>query len=326
MVKSLFLLFPFFSIVYVLCSRGNELPEFKNCVSACVALNCREDAPRQFIRGRLSLVLRIGMWDCQSECDYSCQRIVTLYRKKNGLQKEQFWGKWYFIRILAMQEPASVVFSILNGYVHYLGFCWIKLLIPSDYVFKKFYIIYALLGLNTWFWSAVYHIRDFKFTERADYFSAGALTLWSFFFTPLRIFRLDLCRNYNFFVYLWAFTCIFAFLIHVIYLSFVKFNYSYNMAANVLIGFSQNILWVYYSLSNYGTRPFALWPMYIVCAIMIAMCFEIFDFPPILYLFDAHSLWHMATIPIVYYWYKFLILDSNFESKNVKGVQEAIFR
>ncbi|KAG5518855.1 hypothetical protein PMAC_002386 [Pneumocystis sp. 'macacae'] len=282
------------SIISVSCSRGNQLLEFKNCVASCITLNCRKDAPTQLIHGSLPLILRIGMWNCQSECDYSCQRIVTLYRKKNGLREEQFWGKWYFIRIFGIQEPASVFFSILNGYVHYLGFHWIKLLIPSDYMFKKFYIIYAILGLNAWFWSTVFHMRDFKFTERADYFSAGALTLWSFFFTPIRIFRLDCYRNYNFFIYLWASVCIFFFLAHTMYLSFVEFNYSYNMAANIFIGSFQNILWIYYSLSNYGSRSFALWPLYIVCAITIAMCFEFFDFPPILYLFDAHSLWHMV--------------------------------
>lgn len=294
-IRFIFLLFLSF-IVCGLCSRGNELPEFKDCVATCIILNCKKDVPTQFIRNKLPFILRIGMWNCQSECDYSCQRIVTLHRKKNGLKEEKFWGKWYFLRILGMQEPVSVFFSILNGYVHYLGFCWIKLLVPSDYVFKKFYIIYALLGLNAWFWSALYHMRDLRFTEKADYFSAGALILWSFYFTPLRIFRLDCCRNYNFFLYLWAFICAFSFSAHIVYLSFVKFNYSYNMVVNIFIGFSQNILWIYYSLSNYGSRPFALWPMYIVCAIVIAMCFEIFDFPPILYLFDAHSLWHMVCV------------------------------
>ncbi|KAG5439113.1 hypothetical protein PCANB_001412 [Pneumocystis canis] len=295
LVYRFFVLFFFMSfIVCVLCSRGNQLPEFKDCVTVCVALNCKKDAPTQFIQGNLSIILRLGMWNCQSECDYSCQKIVTLHRKKKGLQEEQFWGKWYFIRILAMQEPASVIFSILNGYIHYLGFHWIKLLVPSDYTFKKFYIIYAVLGLNAWFWSSIFHIRDFKFTERADYFSASALILWSFFFTPLRIFRLDRYRNYRFFSILWAFVCISAFLVHIIYLSFVEFNYWYNMIANIFIGFCQNILWVYYSLSNYGSRPFALWPMYIVCAITIAMCLEFFDFPPVLHLFDAHSLWHMV--------------------------------
>ncbi|KAG4304402.1 hypothetical protein PORY_002112 [Pneumocystis oryctolagi] len=299
--------------------RGDRLLEFKDCVSVCVSSNCRKDAPSQLIHGNLPIVLRIGMWDCQSECDYSCQKTVTLRRKSKGLQEEQFWGKWYFVRILGMQEPASVFFSILNGYVHYIGFYWVKFLIPSGYTFRKFYIIYAILGLNAWFWSTIFHMRDFKFTERADYFSAGALTLWGLFFTPLRIFRLDRYKNYNFLVYIWAFICILVFLTHIIYMSFVKFNYSYNMAANVFIGFLQNILWIYYSLSNYGSRPFALWPLYIVCSIAVAMCLEFFDFPPVLHLFDAHSLWHMATIPIMYYWYKFLVLDSNFEFKNFKN-------
>lgn len=31
----------------------------------------------------------------------------------------QFHGKWPFIRLMGVQEPASVVFSALNFYVHY---------------------------------------------------------------------------------------------------------------------------------------------------------------------------------------------------------------
>lgn len=36
---------------------------------------------------------------------------------------------------------------------------------------------------------------------------------------------------------------------------------------------------------------------------------EVLDFPPIFWTFDAHSLWHAATVPLVSLFYRFITLD-----------------
>lgn len=41
-----------------------------------------------------------------------------------------------------------------------------------------------------------------------------------------------------------------------------------------------------------------------------ASMLELFDFPPIFYHFDAHSLWHCATIPLGHLWYQFWFQDA----------------
>jgi hypothetical protein len=41
----------------------------------------------------------------------------------------------------------------------------------------------------------------------------------------------------------------------------------------------------------------------------LAAMLEIFDFPPIMGIFDAHSLWHAATIPLGFLWYRFWCRD-----------------
>jgi hypothetical protein len=46
---------------------------------------------------------------------------------------------------------------------------------------------------------------------------------------------------------------------------------------------------------------------------MVAMRLELFDFSPAWGVFDAHSLWHMATIPLGAIWYRFLCNDAHFE-------------
>ncbi|CAH3022542.1 unnamed protein product, partial [Porites evermanni] len=42
------------------------------------------------------------------------------------------------------------------------------------------------------------------------------------------------------------------------------------------------------------------------------------DFPPILWTFDAHSLWHLGTVPLAYSWYSFLADDAR-QELSMKG-------
>ena len=43
--------------------------------------------------------------------------------------------------------------------------------------------------------------------------------------------------------------------------------------------------------------------------LIAASALEIFDFPPVWGVFDAHALWHAATIPLGFMWYRFWELD-----------------
>lgn len=42
------------------------------------------------------------------------------------------------------------------------------------------------------------------------------------------------------------------------------------------------------------------------------MIFEVMDFPPFLWIIDAHSLWHFATAGLPFIFYRFLIDDCKF--------------
>ncbi|OBZ89133.1 Protein PER1 [Choanephora cucurbitarum] len=48
--------------------------------------------------------------------------------------------------------------------------------------------------------------------------------------------------------------------------------------------------------------------------VSLALCLELFDFPPLWRVFDAHSLWHLSTIPLTAIWYQFLLEDMRFET------------
>lgn len=42
----------------------------------------------------------------------------------------------------------------------------------------------------------------------------------------------------------------------------------------------------------------------------VAMLLEVLDFPPLLGILDAHSLWHAATAPLAYLFYSFVEGDT----------------
>lgn len=261
---------------------------------------------------------RVLFWTCPAECDYTCQHIVTdarLEREPPYLEPVvQFHGKWPFYRFLGMQEPASVLFSLFNFLAHDWGLSKIQEQIPASYPLRKYYVWFGYCGLASWTFSMIFHTRDFKLTEKLDYFAAGLSVMYGLFYAPIRIFRLDrlepgtstsTSRKASF-LRLWATLCVAAYLAHIGYLSLVRFDYTYNMAANVVVGIIQNLLWTGFSISRFRKvgRLWAAWPGLIVAWIVLAMSLELFDFPPWWGMVDAHSLWHLGTVGPTIWWYK----------------------
>jgi hypothetical protein len=93
---------------------------------------------------------------------------------------------------------------------------------------------------------------------------------------------------------------------HVAYLSLWKWDYTYNMAANVVVGIVANVLWSGFSYVQYRRigRTWAVWPGMCVAWIIVAMSMELMDFPPWRGMIDAHSLWHLGTVVPTVLWYK----------------------
>ena len=220
----------------------------------------------------------------------------------------QFHGKWPFYRWLGIQEPASVLFSFLNLLAHQDGISKIRNRIPVDYSLKKYYLWFGYVGWASWVFSMIFHTRDYDLTEKLDYYAAGASVFYGMYYTPIRIFRLDSDRPpvKATMLRLWTIICTALYIGHVSYLTFVHWNYTYNMAANVAAGVIQNILWSSFSYKTYQKlkKPWAAWPGMIVAWIILAMSLELLDFPPIGGVIDAHSLWHLGTVVPTIWWYK----------------------
>ncbi len=209
-----------------------------------------------------------------------------------------------------MQEPFSVLFSLGNLAAHYDGL-HSKILphIPASYPLRPYYVALANIGIATWTASAVFHTRDFPATEQLDYFAAAASVLYGMYYTPVRIFRLDVATPRRRSVLrAWTGTCVVLYLCHVAYLKLWRWDYTYNMAANVACGIVQNLLWSWFSYDKYrrSRRTWAVWPGIVVAWILVAMSLELLDFPPLWGAIDAHSLWHLGTIAPTLLWYRYV--------------------
>jgi hypothetical protein len=175
-----------------------------------------------------------------------------------------------------------------------------------------------------------------------DYFSAALTILYSLYYTVIRLFHLyptqqrtrlsltarDPPPGCGLTQIAWSLLCILVYLCHVSYLTLLpRFDYVYNIIFNMVIGLTHNALWLVYSLpasltvfARYPGRPRSYRPPFVTKAgIFVALttaatALELFDFPPLLRVIDAHSLWHLATAPIAMLWYDFLVQDSQDES------------
>ncbi len=160
-------------------------------------------------------------------------------------QMVQYYGKWVFVRVWGAQEPLSVVFSLLNLWVHAIGVFKIRRQVSEAFPLKMVYTAWSLISCNAWLWSSVFHTRDKPWTERFDYFSAASVMLAGLFMAVCRLFRL--APGTPAFVLVLR-VMVVAYILHVLYLSFGRFDYGYNMTANVVVGLSHNLLWLLYSL------------------------------------------------------------------------------
>jgi hypothetical protein len=168
-------------------------------------------------------------------------------------------------------------------------------------------------------------LADMPLTEMMDYFSAAFSMLGGLFYTVVRLYHLydtPATASRHRFMVPWASICMLAFAMHVAYLiRLPRFDYGYNMKANIAVGMVYNLLWLSYSLRtppftrftgvpNTYRPTYILVPLFLGLAMTAAVCLEVFDFPPWWRTIDAHSLWHLATVPVIIFWYKFLLADA----------------
>lgn len=304
----------------VWCSIGDKSVAFNDCVNNCWIANCtRLSKSINLTRHDLNqpVYLKWLGWDCLEECRYNCMWFTVGVFLHEKLPVPQFYGKWPFVRILGIQEPASTVASILNLVANLMMLKEMRRAFHRRTPFKRLWYSFSGVCINTWIWSTVFHTRDVWLTELMDYFCAFGLILFQF-----NAFFIRWCYNYqrrqstmailkHNLMYVINASSVVYYLYHIHYLSSVRFDYGYNMKVNILVGVLNSICWLLWSLDKYyRERQTYVWRcMLSVVLFDVLMVFEVFDFSPIMWTFDSHALWHFSTIVFPFYWYRFIIDD-----------------
>lgn len=222
------------------------------------------------------------------------------------------------------QEPLSVLFSLLNLAAHASGFRRLRASLwrrgpsqaPVPGALPALWGAFFALSANSWLWSAVFHARDTKPTERGDYFSAGALLAFSAFMPVARFLGPSSA---------WARAAGAALAVgmlrHFRYMATVLFDYGWNMKVCVALGAAQSALWVAFTQAR--RHPARGRIVLLVAAVHAASLLELLDFPPVAGWLDAHALWHAATLLPTRWWYDFAVADCEVAAADRAGGAEA---
>ena len=305
------------NIVYCFASIGDRSEKFKFCLTLCKQKNC---SGVTFSRNQPKYLQFLG-WNCLEECKYECMWKTVQHFQEIGRKVPQFYGKWPFIRIAGMQEPASVVFSFLNGvsnvvgyYRYYYGFSSAT---PMYYMMT----IHLVVSINTWTWSTVFHWRDLPWTEKLDYFCATSLVMFNFYFLLFRLSLLIFSKYRSVINGASAVVLLCVYLAHILYLSLIKFDYGYNMVFNVVCGILYSGLTIGVYCCFKKTLPH-FWKLFaIIILTSLFVNFELFDFSPIFWVIDSHSVWHFLTIPLPLLFYSFTKDDAQYLLDNSEDLK-----
>ncbi|NWH76906.1 PGAP3 factor, partial [Piaya cayana] len=288
-------------------SQGDREPMYRECLSRCERQNCSGAALRHF---RARQPLYMGLTGTAPPVIGCCPSTApgTAHpgpRPHMGLASAHGagpgWGLlgctgagWPFSRFLFFQEPASAFASFLNGLASFVMLLRYKAAVPPAAPRYPTCVAFAWVSLNAWFWSTVFHTRDTAVTEKLDYFCASAVVLHSVYLCCVRTLGLQRPALISIFR---AFLLLFL-ACHISYLTLVRFDYGYNMAANAAIGLLNLAWWLRWCLRNRPRLPH-VWKCAAVVLLLQALALlELLDFPPVFWVLDAHALWHIGTIPL----------------------------
>lgn len=244
-------------------------------------------------------------WSCSDDCRYFCMWSTVDTFIQYRLNVPQFHGKWPFLRICGVQEPASAFFSILNLASNVYMLRWLINKVPSHAPMLRVWILYSLTAINAWFWSTVFHTRDNDFTEMMDYFCAFSTVLFSLLAYLLRQVGPS-HSNVSIFV---TVTCAAFFINHVTTMAMVQFDYGYNMKVNIAVGGTNCLAWLGWCTAHWGEGKYIKQGMAAVTLLTLSTLLEVMDFAPWFWMLDSHALWHLATAPLPILWYQFIAGD-----------------
>jgi hypothetical protein len=273
---------------------------------------------------------------CSEGCKFSCALRNSEERRETARQQVKYHGKWAFRPVAGCVEIFSSLSSLLNGLPHFvfLVFTYLSFKKKPKYrpqvcrfPYLGAWLVYSTLWGLAWAASAVFHCRDNRLTESVDYFCALLALNGTVCFSALHLLgvnsrRPDYLRRFLTvalpFLTIWV--------LHVSYMTFVQFDYDWNMTLGVVLGLLNIVLWTIYWWRTRRVCRHAWMPPVLSSALApLLFFFEINDFPPMAFLVDAHAMWHITSIPVTLAWYLYLGLElSHYEQHHHEQQQHAV--
>ncbi|XP_026742513.1 post-GPI attachment to proteins factor 3 [Trichoplusia ni] len=303
------------------CSIGDRSSIYLNCNHRCVKENCTNDGEKFRTKAaqKQDIWCKLLRWSCDDECRYQCMWFTVQNFKRAGEGTPKFHGRWPFIRVMGMQEPASAFSSILNFAANAYMYKKIQRQFPLSKArampIVAFWHGFAMVCMNAWVWSTIFHMRDNPFTEFMDYACALSMVMGLFVAAVVR-----LCYKRTKLTIFILLVPLFYFVTHVRYLYEGVINYDYNMSLNIFFGVAGSLIWVGVTWRQWRLGHGYAWRM--LCFTLLsgaALSLELFDFPPRLGAWDAHALWHLSTSPLPLLFYRYVLDDLHYlQSKELE--------
>lgn len=241
--------------------------------------------------------------------------LVETKNRAKGENVVQYYGKWPFRRIFGIQELGSSLLSLGNLLAHWYGFNHIyKANLQgraADWFLHGIIVLNFAVSINAWWWSTIFHARELWWTMYLDYFSAILLLFTGVALSIIRTFSIrEHKRQLAVVLPLGVY-----FIRHVHYMAMVDFSFSWNMKVGITAALTMTLLFAAWSIAHLrvGKRLHCKYAL-LACAMgLAAATLEVFDFPPLWDVIDAHAIWHGATIPIILLWYYFYTADATYD-------------
>lgn len=210
----------------------------------------------------------------------------------------------------------------------------------GSYFLSDWAAFYPWVALIAWISSAVYHSKRTKETELLD-LSTALILLWY----GLAITTRRLAGPYSKSAYIkiiFAFSGLaLAWRLSAMAAGKVPFQtHMFTAISIVILSVSLWIVWFFTSRDQFDSDPashrFLLvhlfdyagsWSnkrrmAFFQVGFIASSMLELFDFPPLRGIYDAHSLWHACTIPLGFIWYDFIDEDRAYMLKHVHQLVE----
>lgn len=311
----------FLFLVPTLASYGDVDPNFRRCVSKCYNLSidsgkdCSNVHPFPSSNIVASWYNSLISRDCVELCEYECMTSITNDRLTSGLPIYKYHGHWPFYRYFGLEEPASVFFSLSNAIPHLwrlLGASRRHQQKQQSYFMTPYLSLYPYISLTAWISSAIFHAKKTPHSTLVDYSTALVFLSYGLLLTLRRIIGAG-TRSSSVVQYvgLPLLVSVWSILLasRLFAMQYGHVSYDMHMNACIIIAVATITLWGGWILlggGREGAYPFNRYRC-ILCQIGFAAAsmLELFDFPPFFRTFDAHSLWHLATVPLGFVWYRF---------------------